>query len=150
MGELIRESLREALARNPSSDEDLLFADDASYPGPVPSRSRCRPRRLSLRREVLIFIDTGAFIARYLERDAHHARAIKAWKKLPRKGSRTYTSNFVLDETITLLGRRSDYHFATERARNLYASRSLEVLRPNHEDEIDALRWFEKFLGSRT
>ena len=93
----------------------------------------------------MIFIDTGAFIARYLERDAHHARAIKAWKKLPRKGSRTYTSNFVLDETITLLGRRSDYHFATERARNLYASRSLEVLRPNHEDEIDALRWFEKF-----
>ncbi len=93
----------------------------------------------------MIFIDTGAFLARYLERDAHHARAIKAWKKLPRKGSRTYTSNFVLDETITLLGRRSDYHFAAERARNLYASRSLEVLRPNHEDEIDALRWFEKF-----
>ena len=37
LGELIRESLREALARNPSSDEDLLFADDASYPGPVPA-----------------------------------------------------------------------------------------------------------------
>ncbi len=93
----------------------------------------------------MIFIDTSAFIARYLERDAHHIRAVKAWKNLPRKGIQTYTSNFVLDETITLLGRRSDYHFAAERARNLYASRSLEILRPDHEDESDALRWFEKF-----
>jgi predicted nucleic acid-binding protein len=93
----------------------------------------------------VIFIDTGAFIARYVERDQHHSTALKAWRRLPKLGRRHYTSNFVLDETVTLLGRRSDYVFAADRARHLYASRALEILRPSQDDEIAAVALFEKY-----
>ncbi len=37
MGELIRESLREALNRDRGDVEDPLYSDDASYPGPAPA-----------------------------------------------------------------------------------------------------------------
>ena len=93
----------------------------------------------------MIFIDTSAFIARYIARDDYHATATKAWKKLPTVGRRHYTSNFVLDETVTLLGRWSDYAFAAERARQLYSSNVLDILRPSHEDELDAVALFEKY-----
>ena len=93
----------------------------------------------------MIFIDTGAFIARYIARDEHHAAATEAWEKLPTIGRRHYTSNFVLDETITLLGRWSDYAFAAERARHLYSSHALDILRPSQEDEIEAIALFDKY-----
>ena len=97
----------------------------------------------------MIFIDTGALIARYIARDEHHIAATEAWKELPTIGRRHYTSNFVLDETITLLGRWSDYAFAAERARHLYSSQSLEILRPSQDDEIAAVELFNKYADQR-
>jgi uncharacterized protein len=93
----------------------------------------------------VIFVDTGAFLARYIQRDQHHAAATEFWHKLRRDGRRCFTSNFVLDETITLLARRSTYHFAVERARNLLGSRSLSILRPDERDETAALDRFQKY-----
>lgn len=93
----------------------------------------------------MIFVDTGAFLARYLSRDEHHEKAARAWKTLVRRNWKCHTSNFVLDETFTLLARRSSYSFAAERARTLYASKALEILRPASEDEHDALLLFEKY-----
>jgi predicted nucleic acid-binding protein len=97
----------------------------------------------------VIFVDTGAFLARYLARDDHHAKATQAWKTLPRRSWKCYTSNFVLDETFTLLARRSSYSFAAERARSLYSSRALQILRPSAEDEHEALLLFEKYADQR-
>lgn len=93
----------------------------------------------------MIFIDTGAFLARYLTRDQHHRQAKKSWKALGRGSWKCYTSNFVLDETFTLLARRSSYAFAAARARALYASATLEILRASREDELQAIAAFEKF-----
>lgn len=64
--------------------------------------------------------------------------------KLQRDQRRCFTSNFVLDETITLLARRTTYKFAAERARKLLASTSLIVLRPDQGDEESALNIFKK------
>lgn len=64
----------------------------------------------------MIFIDTGAFMARYIERDQFHDTATKHWWGLRNDRRHCFTSNFVLDETITLLARGSTYQFAAERA----------------------------------
>jgi predicted nucleic acid-binding protein len=55
-----------------------------------------------------------------------------------------YTSNFILDETITLLGRRTGYPFAAKVGRSLYSSTTLVILRPDSDDELAALKLFEK------
>jgi predicted nucleic acid-binding protein len=93
----------------------------------------------------VIFVDTGAFIARYVRRDGHHARARRVWAEIEKLRTTCFTSNFVLDETFTLLGRQTSYSFAAERARALLSSKVLTILRPDAEDELAALDLFARF-----
>ena len=90
-------------------------------------------------------MDTGAFIARYLERDQHHAVATTQWEFLTLDGRACYTTNFVLDEAITFLARRSNYQFAADRADAIYHSQELKILRPDRDDELSALELFGKY-----
>ena len=62
---------------------------------------------------------------------------------------RPVTSNFVLNETITLLGRWVGYDFAAARARALLTSGSLEILRPGPDDEFAAVELFEKYSDQK-
>ena len=93
----------------------------------------------------MIFVDTGAFIARYLERDEHHSAAVAQWELLTLDARPCYTTNFVLDEAITFLARRSSYQFAADRADAIYHSGELKILRPDHDDELSALELFGKY-----
>ena len=93
----------------------------------------------------MIFIDTGAFLARYLRKDQHHRSGVAVWEELGSKRENCVTSNFVLDETFTLLGRRAGYGFAVQRAKNIYASQALTIYRPDRVDEIKALQFFSKY-----
>ena len=93
----------------------------------------------------MIFIDTGAFLARHLRSDSLYRRAIRAWKELETHNEAICTSNFVLDETLTLLSRGADSSFAAERGRRLYASEVLTILRPDEAAERRALILLEKF-----
>ena len=93
----------------------------------------------------MIYIDTGAFLARYIKRDQYHEKAVEFWKHLSKTRERCCTSNFVLDETFTLLGRRTGHSFAIERARIIYLSKELTILRPSLEDELQALDIWEKY-----
>ena len=77
--------------------------------------------------------------------DQYHQQAIAFWDDIRKKRESLFTSNFVLDETFTLLGRRAGYDFAAQRAANIYASKLLTILRPTQEDEIKAIEFFEKF-----
>lgn len=93
----------------------------------------------------MIFVDTSALLARHHRRDQHHRAAEAYWRDVEEFAVRCVTSNFVLDETFTLLGRRVGYRFAAARARAVYDSALLEVLRPEEADERRALALFEKF-----
>ena len=97
----------------------------------------------------MIFVDTGAFLARYIRQDSLHRRAKRTWAEIARSRTRCFTSNFVLDETITLLGRRSSYAFAAERASVLLSSQALTILRPDAEDEIRAVDLLAKFADQQ-
>jgi predicted nucleic acid-binding protein len=91
----------------------------------------------------MVFIDTGAFLARYLSNDACHQRATAIWKRIA--GQALFTSNHVLDETLTLLARRAGSRFAADRADNIYASVALDILYSTKDDEIEAIRLFRKY-----
>jgi predicted nucleic acid-binding protein len=97
----------------------------------------------------MIYIDTGAFLARYLSKDQYHRQANTFWDIIRKKNEKCVTSNFVLDETFTLLGRHAGCSFAAQRARNIYASESLDILRPSREDELEAIDFFEKYSDHR-
>lgn len=97
----------------------------------------------------MIFIDTGAFLARYVKRDQHHATAVAYWDDLTHHNVPCFTSSFVLNETFTLLGRRATYTFTAERARQLYSSTVLQILRPDVDDEVAAIIFLEKYADQK-
>jgi predicted nucleic acid-binding protein len=82
-------------------------------------------------------------------RDQFHDAAAAIWAELSVNPQRCFTSNLVLSETLTLLARRTDYRFAADRARLIYASAALQILRPDEADETAAVLLLEKYAGQR-
>ena len=97
----------------------------------------------------MLFIDTGAFLAHYVQADQFHTKAQRVWRRLEKEGGSCCTSNHVLDETFTLLGRRTTYQFAAERARVLLSSHVLKIFRSDAGDELQAVSIFEKCAGQQ-
>ena len=91
----------------------------------------------------MIYIDTGAFIARYIERDQYHHEALGIWKTL--RGVHLYTSNFILDELLAYTGRITGNNFISDKVRKIYASESFTLLRPDNEIEQQALELFDRY-----
>ena len=94
-----------------------------------------------------IFIDTGAFIARYDADDQYHQIAMQAWAALKPQSSpwRLVTSGGVLGETFTLLGRRAGYPFAASVARSVLESPSFSIRWGDATLANAALGFFNKF-----
>lgn len=93
----------------------------------------------------MIFIDTGAFLGRLDSRDQYHLLASELWNEIELHREPCMTSSVVLTELFTLAGRRIGYRIAAERAREIYRSGSLEIVRPVEDDEMKGLAYFEKF-----
>jgi predicted nucleic acid-binding protein len=92
----------------------------------------------------MIFIDTGPLLAQRLSRDPYREASLAGWKRLEKSSERLATSNFVLDELITLLAKRASCGFAVDAVRGLYESSRLAILRPEPQDEILALELMRK------
>ena len=97
----------------------------------------------------MIFIDTGAFIAKYVLADQFHVKSVHMWSELEKKKVKIVTSNFILDETLTLLARQTNYDFSAKIARIIYQSNVINILRPTHDTELRALVLFDKFSDQK-
>ena len=97
----------------------------------------------------MLFVDTGAFIGRYVATDQHHAAAAALWREIASKRTRLFTSNFVIDETATNLARIAGYEFAAGVARGLLTDARLVVLRPGKPEELAAATLFTKYADQR-
>lgn len=97
----------------------------------------------------MIFIDTGPILAQHHALDQHHAAAKEAFRQLVERRERCFTSNLVLSEAFTLMGRRLSYGYAAQAARHILSSRSLTILRPDQADDMEAVRLLEKYADQR-
>ncbi len=93
----------------------------------------------------MIFIDTGAFLSRFIVNDTYHKKSLLLWKKIEAKKIICYTSNFILDELATLLIRRTGADFCYEKMNRIYESPIFIILRPTKENEMNALELIKKY-----
>ncbi len=56
-----------------------------------------------------IFVDSSAFAALFLENDKDHKNALALFQKLKNSKTPLYTSDYIIDETLTLLLHRSGH-----------------------------------------
>jgi hypothetical protein len=93
----------------------------------------------------MIFVDTGAWVARFSRRDQYHEHASALWAQLKLARVRVVTSDSVFVETVALLARQIGARPAVEAGRFLRNWPGLTIIRALSEDEIAALDLLEKF-----
>lgn len=90
-----------------------------------------------------VFIDTSAFKAIVDEKDDFHKSALKIWEKLLKKTTPLVTSNFIVDETLTVLRVKRNLQLAIDfREELLKGADGLAAYRVQSEDEVNAWKWF--------
>lgn len=90
----------------------------------------------------MIFIDTGAWYARYVADDADHAAAVEWFANVP---DRLITSDYVIDELLTLLRSRGENHIALSVGALLLSGASCQVEYVQPADVENAWTVFSTF-----
>ncbi|MBU0567799.1 PIN domain-containing protein [bacterium] len=75
-----------------------------------------------------LFVDTGAFLAIEDKADNHHRKALSFHRKALKENYQLLTTDYILDETYTLIRRRAGHRFAVEFGEKIRGSRLIKVL----------------------
>jgi predicted nucleic acid-binding protein len=92
---------------------------------------------------VKVFIDTGAFCSAAIPADTHNAVAKEFFIEIRKKGS-LFTSNYVLDETYTLLNARAG-HYRAVAFMSSFGAAGITVLRVTESIEHAAVAIFTQY-----
>ena len=74
------------------------------------------------------FVDTSAWVAVFDGGDRNHPHAMGHWRELQDSRTRAYTTDYVIDESITLARRRAGHAVAVRLGNVLLASRVLRLV----------------------
>lgn len=84
-----------------------------------------------------VFVDTSGFYAFMVKRDGAHRAACKHMRALAQRGDELWTTDYVLDETATLLKARALSHLLSDFFEAIFASKVC------HVEWMDADRFLE-------
>jgi predicted nucleic acid-binding protein len=91
---------------------------------------------------VRLFVDTSAWFALYHLPDDAHAQAERFWKDLQRRPARLVTSDYIFDETITLVRARGGHGAARRLGDFLLSSRVVDLAEVSSQVRGDAWNLF--------
>lgn len=91
------------------------------------------------------FVDTSFWCALYDSRDINHQKAKKLWEKAALKPLKIFISEYIFDETVTLVRRRISHYNAVELGESLLNSKIVVLLELHKEIREKAWKIFKKF-----
>ena len=89
-----------------------------------------------------IFIDTSFFKALIDEKDDFHSGAVQILTSLEKDKANLVTTNYILDESITLLRIRCGIDRVKDLRRSLAELKPLKIYRVFAQDDAKAWNWF--------
>jgi predicted nucleic acid-binding protein len=93
----------------------------------------------------MIFVDTSAFLAIENRRDTHHDRALNFRDNCLKTGQTLVTSDYVLDESYTIIRLRAGHNVAIQFGEALRTSQLLHIEYITPEIIEEAWRLFKAF-----
>lgn len=90
------------------------------------------------------FVDSGAWIALALTRDALHAQAREQWDLLQRAGAKLHTSIPVVIETFTFLDRNANRDVALTWKASIYKPGTTKILPCDPRDLSESWEYFRR------
>lgn len=104
------------------------------------------PWSLSVRRQAIDdFVDTAAFLAIENRRDVHHKPALDFRKEALEAGESLITTDYVLDESYTIIRLRASHTVAVQFGEDIFSSRILQVEYITQEILAKAWQIFKTF-----
>jgi predicted nucleic acid-binding protein len=97
-----------------------------------------------MRQAEAAFVDSGAWIALALTRDALHARAREQWDLLAEAGAKLHTSVPVVIETFTFLDRNANRDVALTWREAIYETGAIKILPCELRDLELAWKYFRR------
>ena len=95
--------------------------------------------------EADVLVDTAGFLALWDASDQHHAAALLLQEKLARQRRRFLTTDYILDETATLLTRRHSHAAAADFLDTSLRSQALRLEWVDPERFLAAAGWFQRY-----
>ncbi len=92
-----------------------------------------------------IFVDTGAFFARFYRRDQYHNDAVSIWNHLESESVDLITTGYVLAEFTSLLARRTSHEYTSQILPLVYNPGIFNIENVIEADEQRAIKLFAKY-----
>jgi predicted nucleic acid-binding protein len=92
-----------------------------------------------------IFVDTSGWVALFNRKDKYYSEAVKLWKTILKKKEEVYTTNYIIDETITLIRRRAGFQVSIKTGESLLNSKIIKKIIIKEEIEKLAFEIYKKF-----
>ena len=93
----------------------------------------------------MVFMDTSAWAAYFNKKDSNHRAAVKIWKNLRKDEAGFFTTDYIVDETLTLLKIRANADVAIKGANAILASNVVKMVRVSDDIFSGALEIFKKY-----
>lgn len=89
----------------------------------------------------MVFVDTSMFYALVNPNDEFHSQAKDSWERLQSQKNVLVTSNYILDETFTIIRSKRGIKVLDEFRKNLAGEYKLKIIRVIVQDEAAAWDW---------
>lgn len=90
-----------------------------------------------------LFVDTSGWVAVHDAADARNSKALAVWQGLPRQAAVLFTTDYVFDETVTVLRLKIGHAAAVEFGDTLLRSRVVRMLEVTREVRDRAWAYFK-------
>src|SRR5437899_1721792 len=91
------------------------------------------------------FVDTSAWVALYDATDSNHAAAASHWTALQQARMPLFSTDYILDESLTLARRRASHAVAVRLGTALLTSRVLTLIEVTADIREEAWLLFQKY-----
>ncbi len=96
-----------------------------------------------------VFIDTSGWVALFVANDENHGKAVSIFEDLKRQRALLFTSDYVVDETITTVLARGDHRQSVLAGTAFFSSKIVEIVQIAPEYLEKSWELYQKYKDKR-
>ena len=97
------------------------------------------------RNKNIVFIDTSGWVALFTKTDKNHSKAVSVFDEIKLTKWEIYTTDYVLDETITFISQKINFKASLEIGNAFLTNKIAEIVFIDRENFTSAWEFYKKF-----
>lgn len=95
------------------------------------------------------FVDTSGWVSLFVEKDKNHKKAVAILERLKSLNSSIYTSDYVIDETITTISSRGNHKQSVIAGEALFTSEIIKIVYVSPKYIKTAWKFYQKYKDKK-